>query len=121
MFRNLLGLNYSAAEVLANDVLSSAFAQVSSEGSGGVWTADAATSERAKQRLHMTRLLLGRVAIKDNLRARYGHVKAPNATKPFVAWLLRTLQLGCRQLAAALSKKSVTLYVDTNEPEQRVR
>ncbi|KAH6941300.1 hypothetical protein HPB50_016073 [Hyalomma asiaticum] len=120
VFRNLLSLNYSAADALARDVLDAAIAHVSAGVAGGVWTADAETSERAKQRLQRTRLLLGRVAVKDSLKQRYGHIKAPNASKPFVKWLLQTLQLGCKLLFATLSRDSAAYYKDMHEPELQV-
>ncbi|KAH7971394.1 hypothetical protein HPB49_023264 [Dermacentor silvarum] len=68
IFRNLLGLKYDTVDALARDVVNSAFDQLAG------WVADAETAEGAKQRLQRTRLLLGRAAAKESLKARYSHV-----------------------------------------------
>ncbi|XP_050023613.1 neprilysin-1-like [Dermacentor andersoni] len=117
IFRNLLGLKHDAVDALARDVVNAAFDQLDA---GGGWMADAETAERARQRLQRTRLLLGRAAVKDNLKARYSHVKAPSSGSPFVAWLIQTLQMGRRRLAEHLRRGSAAPNLDVDDPELQV-
>lgn len=114
IFRNLLGLKYDTVDALARDVVNSAFDQLAG------WVADAETAEGAKQRLQRTRLLLGRAAAKESLKARYSHVKAPSDGAPFIVWLLQTLQVGRKRLAEALRKGSAAPYLDADDPELQV-